>query len=686
MYFLESGFSAFQSIFPAFNTMKKFILFLFLSACSLVAAAREDFPRVIPALQTWEGAKGRLVLPQSGRITVNDAALSDAAAILAEDLSVMFGMDYEVVAGKARKGDISLSLSDADAEYGDEAYRMDIGSAVSIAAPSSKGAFWGTRTLLQMLHNQSEGLQKGETLDYPSYGWRGFMIDVGRKFFTMDYLRQYVKIMSFYKMNVMQVHLNDNGFVQYFGNDWNRTYSAFRLESDRFPGLTARDGSYTKDEFRDFQKMAGRYGIEIVPEIDVPAHSLAFTHYNPRLAADNKEYGMDHLDLYKPEVYEFLDTLFAEYIAGDDPVFTGPYVHIGTDEYNLKEAEQFRHFTNHYIEYISGFGKTPVVWGSLKMMEGKTPVNVGKCHVNAWNYGWTDVGTALDEGYGKVVNLCDAYLYIVPAAHYYHDFLENRMLYEEWMPENMDAGDSDAASGNENFAGAMFAVWNDHVGNGISQQDVHFRTFPALQVMSEKLWRGDNSGAVPFNEFDALCKTVPEAPGVNLAAKVEGCVEVTVPDSVLVLAGSDTVVTSVPEIGYPYKVEFEICPDAEPAVDAVLFRGPHSELISNWHGTGKFSFRRDGYEFVFHDFRLPAGEWTKIRVEGDHKGTSLYVDGELAERLEGRRHDVYNQARNRIDSIWYQETLIFPLGRIGDPHMGFKGKLRNVTAEHTGVR
>jgi hexosaminidase len=64
--------------------------------------------------------------------------------------------------------------------------------------------------------------------------------------------------------------LNDNGFVEFFGNDWNKTYAAFRLESERFPGLTAKDGSYTKEEFRDFQIMAARYGINVVPEILFP--------------------------------------------------------------------------------------------------------------------------------------------------------------------------------------------------------------------------------------------------------------------------------------------------------------------------------------------------------------------------------------------------------------------------------
>ena len=62
--------------------------------------------------------------------------------------------------------------------------------------------------------------------------------------------------MAYYKMNTLQVHLNDNAFKQYFEHDWNKTYAAFRLESEFFPGLTSRDGYYTKKEFIDFQLMA----------------------------------------------------------------------------------------------------------------------------------------------------------------------------------------------------------------------------------------------------------------------------------------------------------------------------------------------------------------------------------------------------------------------------------------------
>lgn len=660
--------------------MKQLIALFLVLMASLAAIAKPEVPQVIPALQQWKSAGGTLVMSESGKIIISsadEANLKESAEILAQDLKDMFGWNYRVVVGKKEKGAISLSLGKADETLGNEGYRMNVRDGVAIEAPTVRGVFWGTRTLLQMIHNQPEGLMKGRALDYPLYPNRGFMIDVARKFFTMDYLRDYVKILSFYKLNELQVHLNDNGFVEFFDNDWNKTYAAFRLESDRFPGLTAKDGSYTKEEFRDFQKMAARYGINVIPEIDVPAHSLAFTHYNPRLAADKKEYGMDHLDLYKKEVYDFVDTLFDEYLSGEDPVFVGPEVHIGTDEYNLKEAEQFRYFTNHCMDLVSKYGKTPRLWGSLKEMKGNTPVNLKGKVVSAWNYNWMDVNTSLEAG-AKVVNLCDWLLYLVPAVNYYHDFLEYQWLYENWMPEMMRKEDKKVEHRHPNFLGAMLAVWNDRVGNGISQQDVHLRTFPALQVVCEKMWKGENASEVPFKDFEALCKATPEAPGVNLLAKVDSRKELTAPDKEIVLSGTDTVMTVVDEIGYPYSVEFEICPDVQPNLDAVLFKGPHSEFISNWQNTGKFAFRRDGYEFVFHDYRLPAGEWTKVRVEGDANGTSLYIGDKLVERLEGRVREVFNKRKQSKDRIWYRETLIFPLKQAGDPYMGFKGRLRNV--------
>ena len=172
-------------------------------------------------------------------------------------------------------------------------------------------------------------------------------MDCGRKYIPLSYLRRLVRTMAYYKMNTLNVHLNDCGMRSFF-HDWDDTYAAFRLESERFPGLTAEDGSYSKAEFRQFILEAAQQGVEVIPEIDVPAHSLCFSHYRPSLGSE--EFGMDHLELTNPEVIPFLDSLFAEYLEGPEPVFAGPRVHVGTDEYSNKRqdiTERFRALADH---------------------------------------------------------------------------------------------------------------------------------------------------------------------------------------------------------------------------------------------------------------------------------------------------------------------------------------------------
>ena len=279
------------------------------------------------------------------------------ARMLADDCNTLFNHTPQIVEGKGKKGDLILSLK-KDKSLGQEGYAIRVTDRIELTAPKAIGVYWGTRTLLQIAEQNKEdlALPKGEIRDYPDYAMRGFMIDCGRKFIPMSYLRDYVKIMAYYKMNTLQIHLNDNGFKQYFEQDWNKTYAAFRLESDTYPGLTARDGFYTKKEFIDLQKLAEECFVEIIPEIDAPAHTLAFSHYKPEIGS--KEYGMDHLDLFNPETYKFMDGLFKEYLEGEEPVFRGPRVHIGTDEYSNKDkkvVEKFREFTDHYIRYVEGF-------------------------------------------------------------------------------------------------------------------------------------------------------------------------------------------------------------------------------------------------------------------------------------------------------------------------------------------
>ena len=657
--------------------MKKiFILFSLFVIC-LVVAAQNPCPQVIPALQQWKGAKGILILPTQGNIIINpsdEKVLSSTALILKDDLRELLGWEYDISIGKAKKSDIYLSLSKPDEQLGKEGYTLSIMNKVSIEAPTTQGVFWGTRTLLQMIHRQKAKLTKGTIRDWPEFSNRGFMLDVGRKFFSLDYLKQQIKVLSFYKMNEFQIHLNDNGFPQFFDNDWNKTYAAFRLESERFPGLTAKDGSYTKKEFTELQRMGMEYGVNIIPEIDIPAHSLAFAHYKPEIGS--KEYGMDHLDLYKEETYKFVDALLDEYLSGEEPVFVGSDVHIGTDEYNKKEAEQYRYFTDRYLKYVASYGKTPRMWGGLKWLPGKTPVQAEGVTVNAWSFDWVDPEVSIKEGY-KLINTCDTYLYIVPGAGYYREFLDHQWLYEKWTPWMMNRKQT-LPVGTPGVLGGMFAVWNDQCGNGISEQDVYYRSFPAIQVLAERMWKGDNQKEVPFTEFETLCQSMPEAPGVNLLGRIEKETSFVEEKT---LTGKDSIETTLSEVGYPYTVSFSICLDEKPNISGILFQGPHSTVYTNWENTGRIAFTRDGYAFSFGSFILSEKEWTDITIKGDWKGTSLYVNGKLQERLEGRKKRVYNPKYDRLESMPIQETLIFPLQYIGDKINGFKGKIKNITIQ-----
>lgn len=218
--------------------------------------ALNEKPFVIPELKEWKGADGMFQPSADMRIVCGEPALRAVAEAFAADYGQMFGTVLRVEEGKPRTGDIFLTLK-KDKKLGTEGYAIRVDRTVTVSAPEVAGVYWATRTLLQMSEqNADRCLPKGQIRDYPDYALRGFMMDCGRKFIPMSYLRDLVKVMAYYKMNTLQIHLNDNGFKQFFGHDWGRTYAAFRLECDTYPGLTARDGYYTKREFIDFQKEA----------------------------------------------------------------------------------------------------------------------------------------------------------------------------------------------------------------------------------------------------------------------------------------------------------------------------------------------------------------------------------------------------------------------------------------------
>ena len=639
------------------------LLTIFCLYGSLSYASVNSKPFVVPELKQWTGKDGNFTPGTNAKIVCTSAnpELLRIAQMFADDYQQMFGKTLSVTQGKATPGDFILSLS-ADKKLGEEGYEIKITDRITTSAPTLTGLYWSTRTLLQIAEqSQEHSFPKGIIRDYPDYSIRGFMIDCGRKFIPMSYLQDLVKIMAYYKMNTLQVHLNDNGFKQYFDNNWDKTYAAFRLESETYPGLTARDGSYSKKEFIDFQKQAATNFVEIIPEIDIPAHSLAFTHYKPEIGS--KEYGMDHLDLFKPETYQFADDLFKEYLKGDAPVFVGKRVHIGTDEYsNAKKevVEKFRAFTDHYIRYVESFGKQACVWGALTHAKGDTPVKSENVIMSAWYNGYANPKDMIEQGY-KLISIPDGLVYIVPAAGYYYDYLNTKYLYENWTP--VQIGKAVFPEKDPSILGGMFAVWNDHVGNGISTKDIHHRVYPALQTLAVKMWTGKDV-SVPYADFDKQRNAISEAPGVNQLGRI-GTTPGLVYEQASVAPNSET---PHREIGYDYLVTFDI-DGANEAKGTELFRSPDAVFYLSDPIRGMLGFARDGYLNTF-SHRIHKGEKANIGISGDNKSTRLLINGQVVEEMNTQKL-YYNAGK---DSMNYVRTLVFPLEKAGK----FDSKITNL--------
>ncbi|MDY6247971.1 MAG: family 20 glycosylhydrolase [Prevotella sp.] len=648
-------------------------------------------PFTVPEITQWTGGQGSTTL--SGRVVVKSKALQTVAKQFAADYEVMFGQKMTLVGGKAKKGDIVLTLKKLDT-MPSEGYQMTIGDIVEVASPAEIGAFWATRTLLQILEttpntqHPSPKIPKGTISDIPQYKMRGFMLDVGRKFVPMHYLRNLVKVMAYYKMNTLQLHLNDNGFPQYFENDWMKTSAAFRLECDTYPGLAAKDGHYTKAEFIELQKLAESLHVEIIPEIDAPAHVLAFTQYRPELGS--KEYGMDHFNLSNPEIYTFMDGLFAEYLTGKNPVFRGPRVNIGTDEYSNRDkevVEQFRAYTDYYLALIEKYGKQPMVWGSLTHAKGKTPIRHENVLMACWSTDYAEPDSMMKLGY-RILSIPDRYNYIVPAAGYYYDYLNCKWLYESWTPATLFG--KPVAEQHPQLEGGMFAVWNDHYGNGISTKDIHHRLYPAMHTFSTKCWTGQLT-SLPYETFDKKRLELSEAPAVNELGRLPenpvklDVVEAGQPLNLNTQHPTPNTQQPVKEAGYDYAVSFDIDCAAE-ANGTILTTGENATFYLADPETGRLAFSRDGYLNKFN-YKLPETGRVSIRVEGTNAETRLFVNNRHRETL--RKRDAYSvgEPLNTMPDapyhttvyvptrrMFYVATLVFPLEKAGN----FKSRVTNL--------
>ncbi len=613
--------------------MKKRVLALLLSAATAmplccigaVAAGGNKAPTVIPAIREWDGGSGNFLLGSTVSVNTKEADISEAKVdIISNSFSEYLGINVTFV---TEGGDIILATDKSDEELGKDGYTMDITEKdITIKAPEDIGLLYGIYTVLQSV--KADGyVPCGKARDYSYYQIRGGMLDVARAWVPLEYVEEITKYYAFFKLNEIHLHINDAGA---------NSYSAFRLESD-VPGLTATDGYYTKDEYRAYQKRMLEYGVEVITEIDTPAHSHCFNNVDKELMLDG-----GHLDISKPEVIQFVKDLFDEYMTGDDPVFVSKRVHIGTDEYPDGYNELMRAYTDELIKHINSRGYTPRFWGSFgnQGFNGETPVS-SDAEANFWATELSDYKTLFEMGY-DIINTCGPVLYIVPGGNYgFADYYNLESLYSTWYVNYMGYDKSTSVDADHpQLLGGNFALWNDLYTDysGFSIFDIFDRLRGGVCLMAEKTWCGEQTRNIDAKDFVSRYNTLslyaPEGdPGRHNVAEIKG----KVPDG-------------TKSFGWPYVASFDLTLNSLDG-GAVLLSGDDGEFYVS--EKGKIGFKRGVYDFKYK-YTLEAGKTVNIKLIADNKQTIMVVDDTY----------YYTPVNNKNSSLTRSSTFTLPLEQI----------------------
>lgn len=336
--------------------MKKTLTALVLTAlCTTLGAKAQDLNLIPQPLKT-EITGGEYTFRNFaiGADTAN-REVGEIAALLGSKLSPATGITPAIT--RPGKGEINLRLADGMAP---EAYTLSVGKrGVEITASTPAGLFYGTQSMLQLLPKEIKGSAKADIVwraprveieDSPRFPWRGMMLDVSRHFFTKQEVMAYIDQMAEYKMNRFHWHLTDD--------------QGWRIEIESLPRLTqigawraervgdwwgrevqrpgeeaTYGGFYTKEDVAEVLEYARRRYVTVIPEIDVPGHSVAALVAYPELACmkapesvgvGNKFYTIDEnsLCIGSPKTMEYMAKIFTEVAA----MFPSEYIHIGGDE------------------------------------------------------------------------------------------------------------------------------------------------------------------------------------------------------------------------------------------------------------------------------------------------------------------------------------------------------------------
>ncbi|WP_407427557.1 beta-N-acetylhexosaminidase [Arcticibacter sp.] len=513
-------------------------LIIALLCCAFTASAQQRAREIaiIPEPVEIVRQSGTFTLPGHVSIRIGTSpGLQHVADFLKERLSVPTGSQI-TVSPQNPSATIYFQINkEPDTLIGDEGYRLDVGpKQIMIKANKAAGLFYASQTLIQLLPKEIESateVRKAdwqipcmEVTDYPRFGWRGLMFDVSRHFFTKEEVKRYIDNMVRYKYNLLHLHLSDDeGWriqikslpkltevgawsvkkVGYFGK-----FSPPTADEPRNYG-----GFYTQEDIRELVEYAKARFVDIMPEIDVPGHSLAAIASYPELSCtpEAKNYvvrsGEQIMDWSRgappialvdnalcpanEKVYEFVDKVVTELAE----LFPFEYIHMGGDEAahnfwaknpqvkalmlreNLKTMEQVQgYFTKRVEKIVASKGKKFIGWDEI--VAGGVPSSAAvmswrgvKNGIDAAKAGHEVVMTPMQNAY---IDLMQGDPAIEPRN--YASVRLSQSYQMEVLPDGVDPKLIKGGQGN---------LWTEQIYN---MRQAEYMTWPRGWAISEALW------------------------------------------------------------------------------------------------------------------------------------------------------------------------------------------------------
>ena len=530
--------------------MKKAALFVTGIFISIISFCQNNSQiAIVPQPVKLTQQQGYFTLPQNITIqTVETTELKQTLVDLQKKLSVPTG--YKVsVSGNAPTASIKLELNKTEnATLGDEGYTLSVTQKnIIIKANKPAGIFYGVQTLMQLFPAEIESsvLVKDiawkapcvEITDYPRFGWRGLMLDVSRHFFTKEEVKAYIDQMAKYKFNLFHFHLADD--------------EGWRIEIKSLPKLTevgawsvpgvgqfgtfpkpAPDaprtygGFYTQDDIKELVQYAKERFVNILPEIDVPGHSMAAITAYPELSCSGgvKNIGVtsgeeikdwnthtaiydDNLCPANENVYEFLDKVVTEIAA----LFPFGYIHMGGDETfktfwkssdavtalmqkeNLKTYEEVQSYFEKRLEKIvESKGKKFMGWDEI--LEGGIGPNAAVMSWRGSHDGVAPDGTKELQNGGVIAARLGHDVVMSPTKFMYLDYMQSDRTMEPhiyaslrlnkvYSFDPLPAGLTTAQQ--KYILGAQGNLWTEQVYNFRQAQ---YMTWPRAFAIAEDTW------------------------------------------------------------------------------------------------------------------------------------------------------------------------------------------------------